>query len=101
MICVLATIELVPGRHDAFLAAVREILGKVKAEHGCLQYQPLVDLPSRLSDRAPRENVVVIVEQWESLSALEAHLKSSHMDEFRKTTKPWRVQTKLEVLQPA
>jgi quinol monooxygenase YgiN len=48
-----------------------------------------------------RDNVVTMIEKWESLAALEAHLKTSHMVEFGKQTKPLGVKVGLQIIQPA
>jgi len=44
--------------------------------------------------------VVTIVEKWDSVAALEAHLIAPHMREFRTQVKPWVVSTSLQVLTP-
>ncbi|HID77557.1 MAG TPA: antibiotic biosynthesis monooxygenase [Planctomycetaceae bacterium] len=102
MICVIATIEVAPGRRDEFLAEFRKIVPAVKAEKGCLEYTPMVDLPTSVGKQVPaRENVVTVVEKWESVEALEAHLMAPHMIEYRKFVKPLVVGSQLVVLRPA
>ena len=57
MIVVLATIELHPGKRPDFLAEFRQIVPKVRAEDGCIEYFPAVDTASGLPVRsriAPR-----------------------------------------------
>jgi quinol monooxygenase YgiN len=99
MICVIATIETAPGRRDELLKVFEGLVPKVLAEQGCIEYAPMVDLPN---DKIPlRENVVTMVEKWESLAALEAHLASPHMAEFRNQTAPLRLSLSLQILQPA
>ena len=44
MIHVLATIEVAPGRREEFLAAFQELVPDVRAEKGCLEYGPAIDL---------------------------------------------------------
>ena len=46
MIHVVATIELAPGTREAFLAEFHRIVPLVKAETGCLDYGPTVDVPT-------------------------------------------------------
>ena len=48
----------------------------------------------------PRENVVTVVEKWESLEALRAHLAAPHMAEYRARVKDLVAGVKLQVLQP-
>ena len=102
MIHVIATIELVPGRRSDFLVEFHKNVPFVAAEDGCLEYGPAIDLPSGLTRQIPiRENVVTVVEKWESLAALQAHLVAPHMQTYRERVKDWVVATTLQVLEPA
>mgnify|MGYP000881566127 CR=1 FL=1 len=44
MIHVIATIELQPGVRDRFLAEVAGLVPAVRAEAGCIEYGPAVDV---------------------------------------------------------
>lgn len=102
MIHVIATIEVAPGKRDAFLAEFHRLMPRVHAEAGCLEYGPTVDAPANLAVPTPmRDNVVVIVEKWESLDALRAHLGADHMKEYRARVQEFVVRVQLQVLQPA
>jgi quinol monooxygenase YgiN len=102
MICVLATIELAPGRREEFLAEFRKIVPTVLQEEGCLEYAPMVDVPTSIGLQEPlRENVVTVVEKWESVGALEAHLVAPHMNEYRKRVKDLVAGSHLSILRPA
>ncbi len=102
MICVIATIEVSPGRRAEFLEQFRELLPQVRAEEGCLEYVPMIDLPGALPSQEPaRENVVTVVEKWKDVEALEAHLMSPHMAEFRAATEGLRSAVRLQILEPA
>ena len=102
MIRVIATIELAQGRRDDFLAVLRQLVPNVLAEEGCLEYGPWVDLPSNIpAQPETRNNVVMVVEKWEGIEALEAHLMAPHMLEFRQTTEPMRVGVALQILEAA
>lgn len=101
MIIVLATIELQPGKRDSFLAEFRQIVPKVRAEHGCIEYFPAVDTASGLPVQGtPRDDVVVVVEKWESIRALEAHLIAPHMMEYRPKVKEFVKKVSLQILSP-
>jgi quinol monooxygenase YgiN len=102
MIHVIATIEIREGQREAFLAEFRKIIPLVRAEAGCLAYGPTVDLPATglPLQVPPRDNVVTIVEQWESLEALQAHLQAPHMLAYRPRVKDLVVSTRLHLLQP-
>jgi len=102
MIHVLATIELVPGTREKFLAAFHALMPKVHAEDGCLEYGPTVDVRTTIGAQLPyRDDVVVIVEKWRDLPALEAHLVAPHMTPYRAEVKPIVVSTTLQILEPA
>ena len=102
MICVIATIETVAERHEDFLALFKALVPTVLAEEGCLEYAPMIDMSTPIGSQEPlRPGVVTVVEKWESLDALEAHLMAPHMLEFRRQSEPMRVGLTLQVLQPA
>ncbi len=102
MIHVIATIEVKPGKRDAFLAEFHRIMPLVHAEAGCIEYGPSVDVASGLLMQGPlRENIAVIIEKWESLAALKAHTQAPHMAEYRVAVKDLVVGVTLQVLQPA
>ncbi len=102
MICVLAAIEVNEGRRDDFLAIFRQLVPKVLAEEGCIEYGPMIDVETSIA-RQPelRENVVTVVEKWESIEALETHLMAPHMNEFRRSAEGLVAGTALQILEPA
>ena len=102
MIYVIASIELAEGKRNDFLKRVQRLVPKVRAEKGCLEYGPAVDVPTGIKVQIPtRENVVTMMEKWADLESLEAHLSTPHMQEYREDVKGVVVGTKLQVLQPA
>ncbi len=102
MIQVIATVELKPGKREAYLKIFKANVPKVKAEKGCIAYGPTVDTPSGIPIQpAARENVVVILEAWESVDALHAHLKQPHMAAYFAATADLVTGTTLQVLRPA
>ncbi len=101
MIQVVATIELKPDCLDLFLAILNENVPRVKAEEGCLAYEPSVDLDSGLPVQGEiRQNTVTLVEAWVNLDALHAHLKAPHMAAYREAVKDYVRDVRLQVLQP-
>jgi quinol monooxygenase YgiN len=101
MIYVIATIQLHPGKRESFLEEFHRLVPKVKAERGCLEYGPAVDTRTGLPSEAPhREDVVTIIEKWESLDALKTHL-AANMAEYRKQVRDFVVNVGLQVLEPA
>ncbi len=102
MISVIAAIEVAEGQRDAFLAIFKAMVPKVRAEEGCIEYGPWLDLPTNIDLQEPaRENVVTVIEKWESVEALEAHLIAPHMLEFRKAVQDLVTGITLQILQPA
>jgi len=101
MIFVIATIEVKPGKREAFLAEFHKNMPNVRAEKGCLEYGPSVDAKTDIKAQIPlRENVVTIVEKWESLDALHAHLAAPHMATYRERVKDLVVGVTLQILEP-
>ena len=102
MIHVIASIEVEPGKREAFLAEFHKNIPNVLGEAGCLDYGPAVDLPTEIGAQMPiREHVVTIVEKWESLAALMDHLAAPHMAEYREKVKDLVREVSIQVLQPA
>jgi quinol monooxygenase YgiN len=101
MIVVLVTVEVEDGRREGFLEEFARIVPLVRAEAGCIEYGPAVDVETGLEAQdGPRDNVVTIVEKWESLEHLKAHLAAPHMIEYRPKVKPLIASTRLHVLRP-
>lgn len=102
MIHVIATIELVEGRRDAFLQEFHRIVPLVQAEAGCLEYGPTVDVATDIPRQLPpRDQVVTVVEKWASLEVLHAHLQAPHMTEYRTRVKDLVKSVQLQILRPA
>ena len=102
MIHVIATIELKPNCRKAYLAVLQENVPNVKAEAGCLAYEPVLDVDSGLAAQgAVRENVVTIVEAWESLEHLVAHLKTPHMHSYRDAVTNYVKNVSIQIMAPA
>jgi quinol monooxygenase YgiN len=102
MIHVIASIEVEPGTRAEFIAHFNDNVPNVLAEDGCLGYGPTVDLDTGIAVQVPlRENVVTIVEQWESLDHLRAHISAPHMASYREKVKHIVKGASLQVLAPA
>jgi quinol monooxygenase YgiN len=102
LIVVLATIELNVGSRNDFLAEFKKIVEPVRAEEGCIEYFPATDHATNLSAQGPaRDDVVVVIEKWESIEALEAHLIAPHMMAYRPKVKDFVKRVTLQILNPA
>jgi quinol monooxygenase YgiN len=102
MIHVVATVELAEGKRDDFLKRVQQLVPEVRAEKGCIEYGPAIDTPTGIKAQMPlRQNVVVMLEKWQDVKSLEAHLSAPHMLKYREDVKGMVAKTQLQVLQPA
>jgi quinol monooxygenase YgiN len=102
MIIVLAIIELHVGKRPDFLAEFQKIVPNVRAEKGCIEYFPAIDTASGLPVQGPaRDEIVVVIEKWESIAALEAHLIAPHMMDYRPKVKDFVKKVSLQILKPA
>ena len=101
MIHVIATIELNPGARDPFLTEFHKIVAPVRAEAGCLDYGPTIDADTGIAAQGSvRADVVTVVERWESLEHLQAHLVAPHMVAYRPKGKDFVKAVKLQILKP-
>ena len=75
MIHVIAAIQAREGQRDAIVAAFREILPEVGAKTGCIEYSLAIHLQTGFPGQPPfDENEFIIVERWDDLDALKAHM---------------------------
>ena len=101
MIHVIATIRTAAGRQDDFLAAFGELVPDVRSEVGCIEYGPAIDLATAVGSQPAREDVVTVIEKWESVEALVNHLKAPHMLRYRDRVKDIVTGIEIRVLEPA
>ena len=101
MVIVIATVQCQPGHRDDFLNEFRQIIPAVLAEEGCIEYGPTVDATTDLDNQNSDENRGTIVEKWESLESLKAHLVAPHMLEYRPKVKEFVQSAELRVLECA
>lgn len=101
MITVLASINVKEGCLAEFLEIFKENVPNVCAEEGCISYEPMIDIDSQLPPQVLNENIVTIVEQWESLDALKKHLAAPHMLKYKDRVKNIVDSVTLKVLQNA
>ncbi len=88
MIHVVAILTAKPGKRDAVLAEFQKNVPAVLAEPGCVYYFPVVDLeglPESMARIGP--DAFMVLEQWASPEALQAHGASAHMAAFGERVK--------------
>jgi quinol monooxygenase YgiN len=101
MIYVVATIELVEGMREQFVAEQRNLIPLVLAEEGCIEYAPSVEVALTDPPQAPlRTNCIIMHEKWKTLANLQAHSVAPHMREFRTKSKQMVAGIKIEVFRP-
>jgi quinol monooxygenase YgiN len=101
MIYVIATLELAEGRRDDYLDEFKKLIPKVRAEAGCLEYGPALDVPTNIPVQEPvSKNTMTIIERWSDLPALKEHLVAPHMKIYREAVKTFVVGMKIRILQP-
>ena len=98
MINVIATIRVKKGSVSDFLEIFKTTMPNVRAENGCIEYFPAVDIDAKLPPQILDENVVTIIEKWESLEALRDHLETTHMLAYREKVKNLVAGLSLKVL---
>ncbi len=102
MIHVLAIVTAKPGQRAAILEAFRANMPAVHAERGCIEYGPAID-----AAEAPGfatkfgDDVLVVIEKWESAEALKAHAASTHMAAYAAKTRDLIASRVIHVLSPA
>jgi quinol monooxygenase YgiN len=101
MIHVLATISLHPGKREQWLEEFKRLEPLVRAEEGCIEYTVALDLPTDLPAQPPtNEDEAVVIEKWDSLDALKAHLSAKHMEHYREQVAMLVSGVSLRVLSP-
>lgn len=102
MIHVIAFLHLRPGVLREFLATFHDLVPKVRAEAGCLEYSPAIDHAPFMGFQIPvGDEVVVVVERWASPAALEAHIEAPHMKAWGKAVEGMMTRRQIHVLDPA
>jgi quinol monooxygenase YgiN len=74
-VVVVVVAQAKPGQGNAALAAFGEVAVPTHAEDGCIAYA--------LHRSAADQDQIVLVERWASREALDEHLATTHLQEFR------------------
>ena len=101
MVNVIATVHVKEGRVAEFINLFKSIVPKVKAEKGCIEYFPAVDMPTDLPPQELDANVVTIIEKWASLEDLMTHITAPHMAEHMKKEKDLVEKASIKILKEA
>lgn len=101
MINVIASVNIKEGHLQEFVEIFKANVPKVLEEKGCVDYVPTIDLPTGTPIQELDKNVVTIIEKWESLEALQAHLSAPHMHTYRERVKDFVEKMTVKILQGA
>lgn len=101
MLTVIAEIRTRPGQHhrQAVLDQFAEIIPTVLQEEGCHGYTPWVDHAAGVSFQTAAPDSIVMVEQWETVAHLEAHLATAHMKAWGEAVKGNVLETHIRILE--
>jgi len=102
MIHVIAVVIAKPGKRDTILQHFRANVPAVKAEHGCIEYGPVVDAANALPFQTKLgPDSFMVVEKWDSMEALKAHAAAPHMAAYASKVKEFIATRTIHILQPA
>lgn len=101
MINVIASIRVKTGKLSEYLAILKTNMRAVRTEKGCIEYAPMIDVDSKLPPQVLDKDCVTLLEKWESLEALNAHLGAPHMLAYREKVKDMVESVTLKVLREA
>ncbi|MGD1152953.1 MAG: putative quinol monooxygenase [Syntrophales bacterium] len=99
MISVIASVRVKADWLPQFIEIFKVNVPKVREEKGCIEYFPTSDIDSGLPVQKLDKNVVTIIEKWQSVEALRAHLKTPHMLAYRDRVKDMVDDLSIKVLQ--
>lgn len=101
MIHVIASATVKAENLSEFIEIFKANVPNVLAEEGCLEYVPTIDTATGLPPQVLDENVVTIIEKWESRDALMAHLATPHMAAYKEKVKDMVKGLSLKILKAA
>ena len=101
MINVVALLQVKEGCLSEFITIFKANVPNVLKEKGCIEYVPTVDVPTEIGPQDFNKNAVTIVEKWESLDDLLAHLAAPHMLAYGEKVKDMIEKKAIKVLRAA
>jgi quinol monooxygenase YgiN len=101
MLTIVAEIRAYPnGLHkDKIIQAFKKITPTVLQEQGCHGYQLLVDAGVDVSYQSKDSDLIVMLEKWESIEHLNAHLQTEHMQAYQLEVKEHVADVKIRILE--
>ncbi|MCB8873763.1 putative quinol monooxygenase [Acidisoma silvae] len=99
MIHVVAVLTAKIGHRASLLAALNAVVDDVRAEPGCLEYRPVVDLAYSTSKFGA--DTIVVIEKWQDQAALDAHGEAPALKSFMEKAKHVLAQADIHLMQNA
>ena len=101
MINVIASIQIKEGQLSEFIKIFKSNVPNVIEEKGCIEYVPTVDVPTGLPPQELNSNVITIIEKWDNLEDLQAHISAPHMLAYKEKVKDLVETMSLKILKEA
>ena len=76
MILVAGTVKYQPGAIEKLKGDMKKVVAATRKEDGCINYDFAVDVTD--------PNTLIIFERWRDQKALDSHIQSAHVIEWRK-----------------
>ena len=100
MITVIVSITVRQQRKDEFIAIFNANVPAVRAEAGCIEYYPAIDIDTGLDRQSLDHNLITIVEKWSDIESWKNHLTTPHLRAYPQQVKDMVEGVTLKVLQP-
>lgn len=101
MIHVIASVHIKPGHLTEFIAIFKANIPEVLKEKGCIEYAPAIDVPTGIPPQELDKNLVTVVEKWNSIQDLKAHMVAPHMAVYHENVKDMVEKVSLRILENA
>lgn len=101
VIHVIASVHIKPGHLTEFIEIFNINVPEVLKEKGCIEYAPAVDVPTTIPPQELDKNLVTVVEKWDSVEDLEAHMVAPHMAVYHENVKDIVQKVSLKILENA
>jgi quinol monooxygenase YgiN len=100
MLTIIAEIHAHPNdsHKEKIIQAFKKITPTVLQEQGCHGYQLLVDANVEASYQTKDSDLIIMLEKWETIEHLNAHLQTEHMQTYQVEVKDHVADIKIRIL---
>jgi quinol monooxygenase YgiN len=99
MINVIASIKVNASDLDSFIQVFKSNIPNVLNEEGCVEYSAAVDFKTDIPIQEVDSTIVTVIEKWESITMLQAHLTAPHMIQYKAQVKGMVESVSLKILE--